>query len=346
MNPIKQEFENIPVPDEVMAAMYKGIQQAKKEENVTEMNPVVKKKRKKLIGTLAGLAAVGTLLFGSTFVTPAMAKMAEKIPFLKDVFLKTETQPLGTLPEKNQKPVFETLREEALKMGINIQTMGMGWEQIGDDPDTVVIQLEDTSYNLENKTKVEKLLNDILDEKGYYAKSIETIPVNEDLYKSMIRINLIIKQQAKEMEKLIKEKGYQVDFVGMNRQMKEIFVILPETETHVNEIRAIIQSYQKENYNEFPLDIRTQMDADTKLKRDLYTIFEDLVSKKDYQVEYFKFSTEGQLVITIKASIDTFDKEQLKKATQIRNEVKAALDKEYAQPYTLQILGINDEQIK
>jgi hypothetical protein len=346
MNPIKNELDQIPVPDEVMAAMYKGIQQAKKEEPVTEMYPRPQKTRKKIIGTLAGLAAVGVLLFGSTFVSPAMAKMAEKIPFLKDVFIKTETQPLGSQPEKNQKSVFETLREEALAQGIDVKGMGMGWELAGDDPDTVVIQLEDASYNLENKTKVENLLNDILDEKGYYAKSIEIIPVNEDLYKSMIRINLIMNRQAKDIEKLIKAKGYQVDFLGMNREMKDIFVILPDTETHVNEIRAIIESYQKENYNEFSVDLRTQMDADTKLKRDLYTIYKGLITNNDYQVEYFKFSTEGQLLITIKASIDTFDKDQLKIAAQIRNEVKAALDKEYAQPYTLQILGINNEKIE
>ncbi|MEO2074196.1 MAG: DUF4179 domain-containing protein [Bacillus sp. (in: firmicutes)] len=346
MNPIKNELDQIPVPDEVMAAMYKGIQQAKKEEPVTELQPHPQKTRKKIIGTLAGLAAVGVLLFGSTFVSPAMAKMAEKIPFLKDVFIKTETQPLGTLPEKNQKSVFETLREEALAQGIDVKGMGMGWELAGDDPDTVVIQLEDASYNLENKTKVEKLLNDILDEKGYYAKSIEIIPVNEDLYKSMIRINLIMNRQAKDIEKLIKDKGYQVDFLGMNREMKDIFVILPDSEKHVDEIRAIIQSYQKENYNEFSVDLRTQMDADTKLKRDLYTIYKGLITNNDYQVEYFKFSTEGQLVITIKASIDTYDKEELKLANQLRNDVKAALDKEYTQPYTLQILGINDEQIK
>lgn len=346
MNPIKNELDQIAVPDEVMAAMYKGIQQAKKEEPVTEMHPRPQKKRKKIIGTLAGLAAVGVLLFGSTFVSPAMAKMAEKIPFLKDVFIKTETQPLGSQPEKNQKPVFETLREEALAQGIDVKGMGMGWELAGDDPDTVVIQLEDASYNLENKTKVEKLLNEILDEKGYYAKSIEIIPVNEDLYKSMIRINLIMNRQAKDIEKLIKAKGYQVDFVGMNREMKDIFVILPDTETHVDEIRAIIESYQKDNYNEFSVDLRTQMDAGTKLKRDLYTIYKGLITNNDYQVEYFKFSTEGQLVVTIKASIDTFDKEQLKLAAQIRNDVKTALDKEYTQPYTLQILGINDEQIK
>jgi hypothetical protein len=136
----------------------------------------------------------------------------------------------------------------------------------------------------------------------------------------------------------------------MNREPDEIFVILPDTEQRVNEIRAIIQDFQKDNYNEFSLDIRTvspgKMDPETKLKRDLYTIFENLVAKKEYRVEYFKYATEGQLVITIKASIDTYNKEQLAVADLIKSDVKAALDKEYQQPYQIVLLGINDEKIE
>jgi hypothetical protein len=88
MNQLKNELNKIPIPVEVMDSMYKGIQQAKMEEEVDGKKYRVLNKRKKLIGSLAGLVAVGGLFFGSTFVSPAMAEMASNIPFLNNVFLK------------------------------------------------------------------------------------------------------------------------------------------------------------------------------------------------------------------------------------------------------------------
>lgn len=343
MNPIKNELDNISVPkDVIMERMYMGIQQAKQEEGEPSPNHRAKSRKKKIIATLASLAAVGGLFFASAFVSPAMAEVASKIPFLKDLFI-------NDIELADSKPVVATLREEAMNLGITVQGMGMGWELAGDDPDALVIILDDKDYNKTTKTKVENLVKDVLDKKGYYAKALQVIPQSEDFYKTMMRINVLMNQQAKEIQEILKNKGFGVEFVGMNREPDEIFVILPDTETRIDEIRSIIQDYQKTTYSEFSLDIRTvnpaAMDPETKLKRDLYTIFEKLVAKKEYKVEYFKYTTEGQLTITIKASIDTYDSENVKMADRIRNDVRSILDKGYQQPYKIEILGINDEKI-
>ena len=339
MNQIKNELDKIPVPEEVLEAMYKGIQQAKREEQVTEMKPRVKSKRKKIMVSLASLAAVGGIFIGSAFVSPAMAEMAAKIPYLREIFIKDE--------QLDVQPVFHVLREKALKLGYTVENMGIGSY---DDPDTLVIHLKNEDYNSTSKQEVEKLVKDILDKKGYYAQSIEVLPFDEDLYQSMMRINILMNQEAKEMKKEVEAKGYQIDFVGMNREMNEVFVILPDTEKRVDEVRNILQAYQKATYNEFPLDIRTvnlqEMDPATKLKRNLYTSFEGLVSKKEYKVEYFKYTQEGQLLITIKASLDKDKKDHVAIADKIQNDVKSVLDKEYKQPYTIEIYGINNERIK
>ncbi|MFJ7724551.1 hypothetical protein ACIQXV_00170 [Neobacillus sp. NPDC097160] len=151
-------------------------------------------------------------------------------------------------------------------------------------------------------------------------------------------------EEAKKIETLIKDKGYSVDYVGMNRGLDEIFVILPDTEKRVDEVRTIIQAYQKGKYNEFSLDIRTvnliNLDQETKLKKDLYVIFEGLVAKKEaYKVNSFTYSTTDQLVITIGTSLEKKDQ---KIEEQIRKEVSAQLDKDYKQPYTINMVGLEE----
>ncbi|MFK9093126.1 hypothetical protein [Bacillus salipaludis] len=334
MNKIQSELEKIQIPDEVMDRMYKGMERAKREEKAGRFSS----KRKKLIGSLTGLVAAFGLLFGATFVSPAMAEMAAKIPYLNEVFLKD-------INEDGAKSVFALVREEGLRRGYEPSGFRVGQGLMeGDDPDKIYIFLKSNDYNEKTKLDAEKLTKEMLDQKGYYAKSIEVLPFKADFYASMRRINRIMIEEAKKIETLIKEKGYSVDYVGMNRGLDEIFVILPDTEKHVDEVRTIIQAYQKGKYNEFYLDIRTvdltNLDQETKLKKDLYTIFEGLVAKQEaYKVNSFTYSTTDQLVITIETSLEKKDQ---KLEEQIRKEVSAQLDKEYKQPYTINMVGLEE----
>jgi hypothetical protein len=336
MNKIQSELEKIQIPDEVMDYMYKGLHQAKREEHLTGMNQHGSRKRKKLIGSLAGLVAVGGLLFGSTFVSPAMADMAAKIPYLRDMFIKD-------IDKEDVKSVFALLREEGLRRGYTVQTMTIGGWMKDDDPDKLTVYLKDKDYNDKTKLEVETLTKEILDQKGFYSKSLEVLPFKEDFYQSMRRINVITTGQAKEIKKLVKDKGYQVDFVGMNRGIDEVFVMIPVTEKRMDEVRNVIQNYQKEHDNEFSLDIRTvdlnNVDQETKLKQKLYMIFEGLVAKKEYKVDSFTYSNKDQLVITIETSLEKKDK---KIEEQIRNEVSSQLDKEYKKPYTIDMVGLDE----
>ena len=292
MNKIRSEMEKIQIPDEVMDRMYRGLEKAKREEEVPEMKRRGMSKRKKLIGALAGLVAAFGLLFGATFVSPAMAQMAAKIPYLNQVFLKD-------LDEDGAKSVFALVREEGLRRGYEPSGFRVGQGLMeGDDLDKVYVFLKSKDYNEETKLDAEKVTKEMLDQKGYYAKSIEVLPFKADFYASMRRINRIMMAEAKEIETLLKDKGVSVDYVGMNRGINELFVILPDKEKRVEEVRTIIQAYQKGKYNEFSLDIRTvnlsNLDEDTKLKKDLYTIFEGLVAKKEaYKVNSFTYTTKG-----------------------------------------------------
>ena len=338
MNKIQRELEKIQIPDEVMDRMYKGLEEAKMDEKVPRMKHRIISKRKKLIGSLAGLVAVGGLLFGSTFVSPAMANMAAKIPYLNEVFLKD-------LDEDGAKSVFALVREEGLRRGYEPTGLRVGQGLMeGDDLDKVYVFLKSKDYNEKTILDAEKLTKELLDQKGYYAKSIEVLPFKADFYASMRRINRIMIAEAKKIETLIKDKGYSVDYVGMNPGIDEIFVILPDTEKHVDKVRNIIQAYQKRKYNEFSLDIRTvnltNMDVETKLKKDLNTIFEGLVAKKEaYKVNSFTYSTTDQLVITIETSLEKKDQKIKEK---IRKEVSSQLDKEYKQPYTINMVGLEE----
>ncbi|MEH7302862.1 hypothetical protein [Neobacillus drentensis] len=338
MNEIQRELEKIQIPEEVMGRMFKGIEQAKGEELITPIKVQGMSKRKKLIGSLAGLVAVGGLFFGSTFVSPAMAQIASKIPFLNEVFMKD-------LDKDVADSVFNLVREEGLERGYEVTGMRVGQGLMeGDDPEKVYVFLKSKDYNEKRKLEVENLTKKFLDQKGYYAKSIDVLPFKADFYASMRRINRIMIAESQKIETLIKDKGYSVDYVGINREVNEIFVILPETEKHVDNVRTIIQAYQKEKYNGFSLDIRSvnlnNMDEETKLKKNLYTIFEGLMAKKEaYKVNSFTYSTKGELVITIETSLEKKDQKLIE---QIRKEVAAQVDKEYKQPYTINMVGLED----
>ncbi|MDR6121111.1 hypothetical protein QFZ87_000708 [Bacillus sp. SLBN-46] len=338
MNKIQRELEKIQIPDEVMVRMFKGIEQAKGEEMATPIKARGMSKRKKLIGSLAGLVAVGGLFFGSTFVSPAMAQIVSKIPFLNEVFMKD-------LDKDVADSVLNLVRKEGLKRGYEVTGMRVGQGLMeGDDPDKVYVFLKSKDYNEQRKLEVENLTKKFLDQKGYYAKSIDVLPFKADFYASMRRINRIMMAEAQKIETLIKDKGYSVDYVGMNRGVNEIFVILPETEKHVDDVRTIIQTYQKEKYNEFSLDIRSvnlnNIDEETKLKKNLYTTFEGLLAKKEaYKINSFTYSTKGELVITIETSLEKKDQKLIE---QIRKEVAAQVDKVYKQPYTINMVGLED----
>ncbi|MGG3561163.1 DUF4179 domain-containing protein [Neobacillus rhizosphaerae] len=338
MNKIQRELEKIHIPDEVMDRMFKGIEQAKGEEKVTPVKVWGMSKRKKLIGSLAGLVAVGGLFFGSAFVSPAMAQIASKIPYLNQVFLKD-------LDKNGEKSLMALVREEGLKRGYEVTGLRVGQGLMeGDEPEKVYVFLISKDYNDKTKVDAENLTKEMLNQKGYYAKAIEVLPFKADFYASMRRINRIMLEEAQKIETLIKDKGYSVDYVGMNPGLDEIFVILPDTEKHVDEVRTIIQAYQKKKYNEFSLDIKsvnlTNMDEETKLKKNLYTIFEGLLAKKEaYKINSFTYSTKGELVITIETSLEKKDQKLIE---QIRKEVSAQVAKEYKQPYTINMVGLED----
>ncbi|WP_413305584.1 DUF4179 domain-containing protein [Bacillus sp. 1P10SD] len=338
MNKIQRELEKIQIPEEVMDRMFKGIEQAKGEEKVTPIKFEGMSRRKKLIGSLAGLVAVGGLFFGSAFVSPAMAQIASKIPYLNQVFLKD-------IDINGEKSLMALVREEGLKRGYEVTGLRVGQGLMeGDEPEKVYVFLVSKDYNEKTKVDAENLTKEMLDQKGYYAKAIEVLPFKADFYASMRRINRIMLDEAQKIKTLINDKGYSVDYVGMNPGLDEIFVILPETEKHVDEVRAIIQAYQKKKYNEFSLDIRsvnlTNMDEETKLKKNLYTIFEGLLGKKEtYKINSFTYTTKGELVITIETSLEKKDQKLIE---QIRKEVSSQVAKEYKQPYAINIVGLED----
>ncbi|MGG1679281.1 hypothetical protein ACIFOT_26680 [Neobacillus sp. NRS-1170] len=300
MNKIQSELEKIQIPDEVMDRMYKGIEQAKREEKDTR----VSSKRKKLIGSLAGLVAVGGLFFGSTFVSTAMAEVAAKIPYLKNVFLKD-------VDKEGAKSVFALVREEGLKRGYEVKGIRVGGFFKEEDPDKVVVHLASKDYNEKTKMDAEKLTKEMLAAKGYYAKSIEVLPFKADFYASMRRINRIEIEQAKEIQSILKKKGYRVDFVGQIFSMKKVLVVIPEQEQRVDEVRDIVRNYltKKDYAEDYPIDIRTvdlnNVDQDTKLEKNLHSIFEGLVAKKEeYKVNSFTYSSKNRLVITIETSLE------------------------------------------
>lgn len=308
---IEDDMEKIHVP----SSLYDFARNIKEESKVriVQEPPLVKKRRNRKF-QLAAAAVVGLgILTGSAFLSPTMAEMASKIPYLGQVF--------------QTKPVFELIHDALEKEGYKDLALGM-------TPGEKVlfeIRLEGSEKDADRERgKITKIVEDILKSKGYDSYEIkvssfipEVVEETEE-EKQMGQLGLKI-------EEGLKASGY--DIIVVNPYNSKIEVSIPLTEKRVDEIQKATLELAKANGSdkEVQMDV---VDVENNKREGLWmeylrSIHEGLALKKEYKVSSYGYSYKPEKVkIIIKTSMTATDEGAKETVGKIRDEIKAFLDSE------------------
>ncbi len=292
------------------------------------MNPITSAKNKKVssAGKIAysciGLILFFSLLIGSAFISPTMAEVIAKIPYLNQVF---HTEPV-------QQTIAEKLRSEGFKIdeistrGKKIEIQVNGSEQyfqvVRKDIEEIVIEtLKMRDYNAYT---VKVIRNKMIQEK---IPSPETLKQVEEA----IKVDEALQQEFK------KHNYLNVDTqVGTLNNAGDLIILIgiPNTEKNTEEIKELTRNVITEQTNQkftlefkkINLEIREQ---ESRWGGVIGTIIDGLSSKKEFQVNDFSYSAHPQpMTLYIKTTISSSNPDSKQLGIKIENTVKEFLESE------------------
>ncbi|WML42051.1 DUF4030 domain-containing protein [Neobacillus sp. OS1-2] len=294
--------------------------------------------------TYSGIALVILvgLFIGSAFISPAMAEVASKIPYLNKIF--------------HSEPINRTIWKELERKGYKIAGLGGNGKHI-------FISIDGSKqYFQDVHEEVEKIAANILktnDYDGYKIKverqidqPVPSIPERDQAISEALEqsYNQLIKLQFN-----VLSHGYQ--HLSPNSDKVIIHIDIPNTEKRIEEIKKIVnESLKAKNIDSY--DIKTnkidlaQREKESKWNEVFDVIFEGLTAKKEYKVTGFAYSFHpAPLQIIIKTSINTTDKDADEKVRIIEETINEFLNSEEIQskiggdPYEIIIRGKDKKRI-
>lgn len=293
-------------------------------------NPFLSTRIKKvsLIRKLAYSSIASIILFGlfisSAFVSPVMAEVVSKIPFLSSII---NTKSIGTI-----------IDEELSKRGYKVRGPIINY------PNKMITITVDGSnqYYKSVKGEIEGIVKDVLQSNNYDAYKVKIeknvdVPYSEEEKK---HIEELEKQHKKDMvlwkplDKVLEK--YHILQYGVNPN-KTIELAIPDTETNTDEIKKevskIAQTITNEQYtvkiNKIDMDKR---DQDKRWMTILDYITDELIGKKEYKVTLTGYSINPKPRISIQTSLNSSDPNSKKHGNNIEKVLKEYLNSKEMQP--------------
>lgn len=260
---------------------------------------------------IAFLILIG-LLISSAFVSPAMAQIVSKIPYLNSLF--------------ESKPLNDEITEALDKKGYK-------WDGVGveNQPKRVSVMIvgSDEYYN-EVKSTVKKLIQDILDSRGYDAYKVQitqSIPYEEPTPEE--------KEQLEKYNRIYDVvlgvlKGYGYDSLGQVNDIQpgSISFELPNTEQRTEEIKKQVANTLKQNQlGDFSIKVHTynpqKREREARWSEVVNTISNGLLAKKEYKVEMVGYSNKPKaFTISIDTSLSSTDSDAKNTVDKIEKTVQ------------------------
>jgi hypothetical protein len=287
---LKKEVDKISIPEkELNDAIQSAIRKGKKKKWSL---------RKKIIYFSGAAVLLFGLFIGSAFISPTMAEVASKIPYLNQLFVS--------------KPIIDVISEE-LRRKYNID--GVGIQLIPKKKVEVAIVGTEEYYN-DVKDDVEKTIKDILTSRNYDAFTVNVYKQNP--YRGIENPKqLEFDRQSGELMDAIYEELEKYDFtvlsVGVRNNDKEKLVELdvPNTEPRVDEIKKVVQSViEEKNIGAFSIKVykidMEKREQEARWRTVIQTIAEGLMSQKEYKVKGVGYSNHpSPMTITIKTTVSS-----------------------------------------
>lgn len=309
---IKKEMDEDMKKIQVPSSLYDFAKNIK-EESETKERPVLKKRGKRKI-QFAAAAVIGLgVLTGSAFLNPAVAEMASKIPYLGQVF---KTKSLDVL-------LWEALEKE----GYERFSLGMR------PGETVLFEVrvegseKDADRERENITRI---VDNVLKSKGYDSYKIHVSSFMPE-YTHLTEEEEKMGKLGEEVEKALKNRGFEILFVNPFNDVIEITI--PLTETRGEEIKIATLEIVKANGSDKDVLI-TSVDVEKNKREDTWTnylrsIHEGLALKKEYKVSGYGYQyKKNKMNIFIKTSMKASDEEAKETVERIREEITTFIESE------------------
>jgi hypothetical protein len=300
MSKLKHDMMHMDIPDELHQRVVAGVDQAIQGEKFAKRTKWSLKK-KSLTIVAAALVALA-LLVGSPFVSPAMANIAQKIPFLNALY---------------HKDISTRIAEALDAKHIPYDSIGIRYGQ----DKTIIVGIKDSTHS-GLRREATAVVNRVMKENGYDSFAIQTTD-------SMVN-NKPVKSTPEEEKrtKVLSELAASLkDFPDVNVGIlgtKAFAVQMPDTEKRVDVIKQRIKEVAKRYHMEdYPIELRTfnltKQQLDDQWHPIITTIGEGVLAKKEYHVKGFGYSIkEDTMNFIITTNYDEVNEES--KTTSIKIE--------------------------
>ena len=257
------------------------------------------------------------LFIGSAFLSPAMAEMASKIPYLNLIF---ESKPLID-------QISETLDKEGYKWdGMSVNP--------GEKEVSVGILGSDDYFNTV-KSPVEELIRDILQSRKYDAYSVKVTkaetsmePTQED--EDRMSETIIIKDVV--VEVLQKYGITSPDWPQIKNT--ELELQIPNTVTNIDEMKKeIVEILEEKEMGAYSIKVNVfdpeKRERDARWDDIRRTITEGLTAKKEYEVKTVGYSSKlNSITIAIDTNLALSESNKDEVVTKIEKSVQSFLNEE------------------
>ncbi|WP_419958562.1 DUF4030 domain-containing protein [Psychrobacillus psychrotolerans] len=311
---IQEEMDKIQTPPSLYE-FAKNISKESKNRTDVEKSTGRKRGRRKLHFVVAAVISF-VVLTGSAFLSPTMAEVVSKIPYLGQIFYK---------------PIQEVIWEDLAEEGYQLSAIGMGkWEQ----KPYFDIELNGTEeYVKQEEGKVLNILNEILDKRGYDNYELMVSAKNENEVSSVQKE--IDKQREELGEKLMSDlegAGYPIMNVNTYGPVVSVYIPIADEAKKVEIYKAAIELLKA---NETPKQVQvitrdlSEEEIESRWMPVIRSIEEELFLKKEYEVADIRYSYNPEKVsITIMTNMKSSDIEDNQTTFKISKEIIEFLNSE------------------
>lgn len=337
-NNVKKEVDKIKIPEEALdQAIKSAINKGKRNQRSLG---------KKVIYFSSAAVFLFGLLIGSAFVSPAMARVVSKIPYLGQIF-------------ESKNDIVTVITEELRAKGYKTSGAGVSFPE-----KKIVIDIQGSEkYFVAVKEDVERVASEILQSKGYDAytlkvsrykeRKVEVDPKDEKKMNQYNKEYEIIHNAATEA---LKSRNFNVLSLSMGYSPRTLEIAIPDTETRIDEMKQVVNQILKENRIDYiPLNIKKidmeKRDQDRRWIEILRIVREDLLGKKDYKVRMVGYSVHPEPEIQMFITLPSSDENAKEFAQQLEKVIDNFLKSEQMKsrvkndPYHITIYSKDDKII-
>lgn len=332
----EEQVDRIPVPEKKLDfAIESAIQRGKKKRWSFA---------KKASYSTVAAAVLFFLFIGSAFVSPTMAEVASKLPFLSQIF--------------ESKPIFQIVAEE-LQKEYEVDAIGMSYNPKKEF--TVAVTGSEDYYDRVNE-EIEERVEDILASRGYDAFAINVY--HQEPPHTNTPEQEHDEQMTRELLTTVQEglKGYDFEITSFGgsytEERKTLSLEIPSTETRTSEIEDIVNSLLTEkgmdkveiSFNKIQMEKREQ---EGRWQPIITTIGEGLIGRKEFKVKGIGYSNHpSPMTVFVTLTVPASDKEAKELAAETEKTVNEFIQSDEAKgavqndPYKIVIYSKDKKVLK